>query len=202
MTMRTTTLILRRPDDIPQTIVGGLISDHRAIQALLTNAAITEHSEPGQALRAELVTDMVRHLVAEEQYLYPTVREHLADGNRLADDAFAQDRACERALRGLEGDDASTEQTVAVLAEIQQMFAAHVSGQESTIFPALTRDCEPSVLVELAEGVRGAEQLAPTRPRHVAFINPGVNKVSSFAVGFLDHALDYYRGRGVDEAAR
>jgi acyl dehydratase len=197
MRMLATHLLRRRPDAVPQTIVGGLESDHRAIQALLANPAAAEHSEEGSSLREELVTDLVRHLVAEEQYLYPAVREHLAGGDRLAEEAFDHDRACERALRGLEGDEATPQQTATALAEVQQMFAAHVSGQETTIFPALTRDCEPALLVELAEGVRGAEQLAPTRPRHLAFTNLGLNKVSSFVAGYVDHVLDYYRGRGV-----
>jgi acyl dehydratase len=198
MSMTATNLVRSRPV-VQQTIVGALTSDHRAIEQMLADAAITEPTEPGQAAREQLVMELVRHFVAEEQYLYPTVREHLSNGTQIADSAFGADRACEQALKLLEDSDITPLQTAAALADVQQRFAGHVQVQEETIFPALVRECDPAVLVELTDGVLGAEQLAPTRPRHVAFAAPGLNKVSSFVAGYIDHVRDYYSKRGVSE---
>jgi hypothetical protein len=188
-------------DGQPQTIIGALCSDHRAIQALLADPVALEHDEDGLTAREEIVIELVRHLVAEEQYLYPTVRDHVSGGGDIADLGFAAGRSCEAALRPLEDDALTAAQTVAALDEVSRLFALHITAQEDTVFPVLERDLDPELLIELGDGVRGAEQLAPTRPRHVAFAAAGLSKVSSFVTGYIDHVRDYYSRRGVPAEA-
>ncbi len=140
----------------------------------------------------------MRHFVAEEQYLYPLLREQLDDGEQSAEAGLATDRACEQALRGLESPRADAQDLSVTLAEVRRLFAQHV-GQQQELFAALREVVPAQRLAELADEVLGAEQLAPTRPRVVAPANPAVNKVSSLLEGFIDRVRGSYAHRGADE---
>ncbi|HTZ42970.1 MAG TPA: hemerythrin domain-containing protein [Jatrophihabitans sp.] len=172
-----------------QTILQALASDHAGLLDLLgrLRGGATED------LRQELVIETVRHFVAEEQYLYPLVRDRLPDGGALADEGFAANRECERLLRRFEQpghDEAAT------LAELRQLLGRHVESQQAELFGRLAGAVPADELRALAAEVRGAEQLAPTRPRVLAASNPALNKFSSLVEGFLDHVRDSYGHRG------
>jgi hypothetical protein len=184
----------------PQSILESLESDHHAISELLADEDAPTVTPEGAALREQLVMALVRHFVAEEQYLDPTVREVLPERADEADAAFARDRETERILRRLEEHDLSAERLAEVWQQVTLAVATHVAEQQE-VFATLAEKCDPERLDELGEEVRGAEQLAPTRPRMVAFPETGLNKLTSFVEGFIDHARDYYSKRGVEPDA-
>jgi hemerythrin-like domain-containing protein len=177
-----------------ETILDVLVSDHRAIRALLDEVSDV-------ASREQLVTLLVRHFVAEEQYLYPLVAERLEGGEQTSAEAFAEHRATEHELKILERSDAPRPEIAAALAAVRQRFDEHADSQQSVLFPALAAACEPGELAALADEVLGAEQLAPTRPRTVAASSPALNKFESFVEGYIDHVRDSYSHRGVSPEA-
>jgi hypothetical protein len=178
-------------------MLDALRSDHRAITEQLASRALAAHSDEALIEREELVILLVRHFVAEEQYLYPTVRDQLVDGRARADAGFVADRAIEGQLRELEDDELRVERLAAIWREVGTEFAHHVSSQEQ-LFTELATACSPQQLLELGDGIAGSEPLAPTRPRRVVVESPGANKIVSFVEGFVDHARDYYTKRGVE----
>jgi hypothetical protein len=184
-----------------ETIIDSLRSDHRAITELLTSPAIADTTEEALAARERLVMSLVRHFVAEEQYLYPTVLD-LDDGpaSAKAEHQLAADRELENHLRALEEPQLTPALMADVLSRVRTDFAAHVAAQEE-LFGVVAQRCSPDTLAELGADVRGAEQLAPTRPRRIVPRAETANKIVSFVEGFLDHARDYYRHRGVDTDA-
>ena len=184
----------------PQSILETLESDHRAITELLADEDAPTATAEGAALREQLVMALVRHFVAEEQYLDPTAREVLPERAEEADAAFKRDRATEQILRRLEAHDLVVKQLADVWQEVKSAVAAHVAEQQE-LFATLAEKCDPERLDQLGEEVRGAEQLAPTRPRMVAFPEAGLNKLTSFVEGYIDHARDFYGKRGVEPEA-
>jgi hypothetical protein len=182
-----------------QSITAALASDHRAITALLSDPAALAETEDGAAAREDIVMAIVRHFVAEEQFLDPATRRHLRDGDAIATAAYESDRACEQALRGLEDPDLTVAALAELLSGVHAQFVQHMHRQESEVFPALQSAAAAQELDELGDEVLGAELLAPTRPRRVASASPAVNKVLSFVEGFIDHTRDSYSKRGVRE---
>ena len=91
-------------------MLDALRSDHRAITEELADPASALHSHPALIAREQLVMRLVSHFVAEEQYLYPTVRESLVDGEARAEAGFQADRAIEKHLRSLEDKHLTAEQ--------------------------------------------------------------------------------------------
>ena len=184
----------------PQSILASLDSDHHAITELLAHPDAPTATAEGAALREQLVMALVRHFVAEEQYLDPTVRDILPDRADEADAAFTRDREIEHLLRRLEERDLSARRLAEVWQELTAAVDSHIADQQD-LFAALAEKCDPERLNQLGEEVRGAEQLAPTRPRMVAFPEAGLNKLTSFVEGYIDHARDYYSKRGVEPEA-
>jgi hypothetical protein len=192
----------RRKDDSvtdsdTQSMTNALRSDHRAIAAWLDDDAAIGETEEAAAERERVVMNLVRHFVAEEQYLYPEVRDSLDRGAAIAEENFAADRAVEAKLTELEDVDLTAPRLTALWADLRSGFAAHVERQEG-MFDALESACTAERLAHLGDQVLGAEQLAPTRPRSVAPTSPRWNQVASLVEGYVDHVRDHYTHRGDD----
>jgi hemerythrin len=179
-----------------QNVLDVLDSDHRAVVALLGRAAAENDSDELAALCEELVMDVVRHFVAEEQYLLPLARERLGDGTQLSAAAFAEQADVESALRELEELDRSPTVVRPLLERVTEKIRAHVHAQDEGLFPALLERWPPEELTALGDEVLGAEQLAPTRPRGLRPASPAVNKLVSLVSGWVDHVRDFYAHRG------
>ncbi len=176
-----------------------LASDHRTILDLIAAATAAESPEDAEGHCEQLVMAVVRHFVAEEQYLLPLVREHLDDGESHSDAAFAEHASVEQELRRLEDLEDDPDERRVILGDIGAMIGAHVDHQESQLFPLLRESVAADTLTTMADEILGAEELAPTRPRSVRPRSAAVNKFVSLVSGYVDHVRDSYSHRGVDE---
>lgn len=175
------------------TVIDVLVSDHRAVLELLGTPpdALT----PARCEQA--VTAVVRHFVAEEQYLLPLVRDHLPGGVGRAHAEYEEHLRVETELRTLEELEHDPDGVAALLGVTGAALREHVGRQEQQLFPDLLRACPTQELAATADGVLGAEQLAPTRPRRVHRESARANKLVSLVEGYVDHARDHYAHRAV-----
>ncbi|MGX7677846.1 hemerythrin domain-containing protein [Jatrophihabitans sp. DSM 45814] len=181
-----------------QTILEVLTSDHRGIRSLLETCRTSVSSENGQAERELLVSELVRHFVAEEQFLYPLIRDNIDGGDAIADDAFHADRRGEKAMRSLEDHDETIDEVTRSLDSLDAQLAEHIRLLETELFPQLAGKLTPEELRELGDQALGAEQLAPTRPRRFATESAPLNKVASAVEGWVDKVRDSYGHRGTE----
>lgn len=147
----------------------------------------------------ELVTLVVRHFVAEEQYLYPLVRRSLDDGDQLSAAAFDEHDDVEHRLRRLEDTDRHPATARPILDDVSAALRRHVAQQDQQVFIPIRATVDATELRALADQIIGAEQLAPTRPRLVRLESPTANKVVSLVAGFVDHVRDFYGHRGIPD---
>jgi hemerythrin superfamily protein len=179
-------------------LIDVLVGDHRTIEDLFQELERVGW-EPRRIrdLIDVTVAELMRHSVAEEQYLYPTARECLDDGDELAGRSFAEHREIERLMSELMGTDVEHPEFAALVARLIRAVRQHVSAEETALFPRLRLECEPNVLVNLGTEVLSAKKLAPTRPHPSA----PHNRLAGPIIGLVDQAVDALTDRptSVDE---
>jgi hemerythrin superfamily protein len=177
-------------------VIAELTTDHREVDELFAQIEI---QPVGDHRRRELADEMtaalVRHSVAEEQYLYPAVRERVEDGDAVADKELEDHAKVEQMLKDLEGLDADDDEFNDLVAKLKLQVAAHVRHEEERLFPLLAASCTPAMLEELGDEVRQAKKTAPPRPHPSAPDAPPANKILAPGAGLVDRARDLLTGR-------
>ncbi|MFJ8493167.1 hemerythrin domain-containing protein [Streptomyces sp. NPDC094038] len=174
-----------------------LMTDHREVEEMF--ARIQAMPGGGQELRDvvdEVTIELVRHSIAEEEYLYPAVREHIDGGDRIADKELADHAQVEKLLKQLEKTDTDDPKTSPLLQALMDEVSAHVRDEEENLFPMLRRSCSPEALNDLGDKIRRAKSMAPTRPHPSAPNTPPANKILAPGAGLVDRARDLITGRG------
>ncbi|WP_225835468.1 hemerythrin domain-containing protein [Streptomyces sp. NK08204] len=174
-----------------------LMTDHREVEEFF--GRIQTMTGGGQELRDlvdEVTIELVRHSVAEEEYLYPAVREHVEGGDALADKEIADHSRVEKLLKQLEGMKPDDRQMMPLLQQLMDEVTAHVQDEEDNLFPMLRQACSAEALDDLGDKVRRAKAMAPTRPHPAAPSTPPMNKLLAPGAGLVDRARDFVTGRG------
>ncbi|MGW2939377.1 hemerythrin domain-containing protein [Streptomyces sp. NPDC001156] len=178
-------------------VIEELMADHREVEEIF--GRIQSMTGEGQELRDlvdEVTIELVRHSVAEEQYLYPAVREHVEGGDRIADKELRDHSRIEKLLKQLEKTNADDAEMSPLLQQLMEEVAAHVEDEENNLFPMLRQACSSEMLGDLGEKVRRAKTIAPTRPHPAAPDTPPANKLLAPGAGLVDRARDFVTGRG------
>lgn len=89
-----------------QDVIDVLTHDHREVEELFDEIEQATDAGERRELTDQVITELVRHSVAEEQYLYPAAREYIPDGDALVDGEIADHNEVEEALKALEDIDA------------------------------------------------------------------------------------------------
>jgi hemerythrin superfamily protein len=178
-------------------VIAELSTDHREVEEMFQELM---KLAPGDARRREIADrftiELVRHSAAEEMYLYPAVRRHLPDGDALADAEIEDHANVEKLLKQLEGLDATDPRFTQTVSVLITEVSAHITDEETRLFPALAEACAPARLDEMGEQVRKAKDRAPTRPHPAAPDTPPGNKLLAPGLGLVDRARDLITGRG------
>ncbi|SEE93908.1 hemerythrin domain-containing protein [Streptomyces sp. Ag109_O5-10] len=177
--------------------IAELMTDHREVEEMF--ARIQGMPRAGQELRDvvdEVTIELVRHSIAEEEHLYPAVREHIEGGDRIADKEIADHDRVEKLLKELEKTDTDDLKTSPLLRQLMDEVSAHVRDEEDNLFPALRQACTAEALNDLGDKIRRAKSIAPTRPHPSAPNTPPANKLLAPGAGLVDRARDLITGRG------
>ncbi|MDQ0809228.1 hemerythrin superfamily protein [Streptomyces sp. B3I7] len=178
-------------------IIEELTADHREVQRLLDRVRC---APPGGAERKTLVERaaivLVRHTVAEKEYLYPAVRRYVLDGDGWADRALAGHRALAEILADLEEREPGDEGFGRLLPPLVTEVTRHVVEAEQRLFPRLMAVCPEEELRRLGARVREVEPKAPTRPRPGAPQAAPLVKAAARVWGPWDRLRDVWTRRG------
>lgn len=145
---------------------------------------------------AEVVVAMLcRHLSAEEQYLYPTVRAVLPDGDAIAERELAEHRDLLLDLERLRTMAVSDPAYAPLIDAVGARLRRHSEVAEQAILPALQAACTENELIRLGNRVDIAMEAAPTRPHPTTPMTPPANKIVDPAVAVVDKVRDVLTGR-------
>ena len=171
-------------------VIDILTEDHRDVTALIGEIWSVRDPMIRRDLTDTAISELVRHAVAEEMYVYPAMRKHLADGEKAVEHDIEEHQQLERAMKELEGADVSSAEFDAALRRLETLLANHVRDEEQEQFPELRLRIPQEELTELAGKVQTAKKLAPTRPHPGAPNNEVFHKLVGPGVGLVDRLRD------------
>ncbi|WP_327130601.1 hemerythrin domain-containing protein [Streptomyces sp. NBC_01343] len=177
-------------------VIAELTADHHEVDVLFDRIEHTTPAGERQKAAEQLTIELVRHSVAEEEFLYPAIRELFPDGDLIADKELADHARVEKLLKDLEGLDAAGPEFDQLLAVLKAEVTAHVYDEEQNLFPRLRHACTPEALETLGDRVRRAKRFAPTRPHPGALPSQPHHRLLSAGTGLVDRARDFLSGRG------
>jgi hemerythrin superfamily protein len=176
-------------------VVDVLTADHRDVTGLIGEIRAATDPTVRRDVTDMMISELVRHAVAEEMYVYPAMRKHLPDGDKAVEHDVEEHKEIEQTLKRLEAADVATAEFDGALGRLEELLADHVADEETEQFPELRRHIPAEELTDLARKVETAKKLAPTRPHPAAPNNPVFHKLVGPGVGLVDRLRDKLSGR-------
>lgn len=177
-------------------VVDLLIEDHHEIEQLFAELETGQGTPERRRQVADvMIAELIRHAVAEEQYVYPTAREVLPDGDHKAEHEIEEHAEAERALHEMDGMDPADPRFDVLLKRLTTTIRHHVADEESDLFPRLRAACTAEELAALGRKVEQAKKLAPTRPHPSAPDHAPLNKLLGPGTGLVDRMRDALTNR-------
>ena len=125
-----------------------LSQDHEEVKRMLAElekgpTRVTGASEDQLALRKKMTEQLIieesKHETLEEMYFWPVVRDHLPDGDALADRATGQEQEAKEVLAKLDKLDAGDAEFEKLLGTFIGAAREHIQFEETAVWP----DCAP-----------------------------------------------------------
>jgi hemerythrin superfamily protein len=167
-----------------------LVHDHREVEELFAKFEATTDPERRADISEATIAELVRHSVAEEQYLYPTARKMLPDGDEIAEHEIAEHAEAERDMKTIEALDPADPEFERLFRKLAGEIRHHLEEEETDLFPRLRSVCTADELAELGRKVALVKKISPTRPHPSAPDRPPANKVLGPLVGLVDRVRD------------
>jgi hemerythrin superfamily protein len=176
-------------------VVDELTTDHREASALLDELLTTTDPQIRRDMADTVITELVRHSVAEEMYVYPVMRDSVPGGAEEVEHDVEEHKELEKTMKQLEGCDADDPRFPELVSELRKQLHHHATDEETDQFPKLRANVSREKLVEMREQVEKAKKLAPTRPHPSAPNSELFHKLVGPGVGLMDRVRDKLTGR-------
>jgi hemerythrin superfamily protein len=176
-------------------VVDELTADHREATALLDQLLTTSDPQTRRDMADTVITELVRHSVAEEMYVYPVMRDQVPGGAEEVDHDIEEHKELERTMKELEGCAADDPRFPALVSELRDQLHHHATDEENDQFPKLRANVSREKLLQMREQVDTAKKLAPTRPHPGAPNSEVFHKLVGPGVGLMDRVRDKLSGR-------
>lgn len=179
-----------------QDLISVIISDHRAVEQAFAEleggAGAPDHR---REVADHVIAELVRHSVAEEQFMYPAVRQSLDNGDQIADKEIADHSEAEQVMKRLESMGPEEPEFEQLLTQLISDVRKHVTDEENNLLPKLRAACSDDQLRDLGQKVQRAKKMAPTRPHPSAPDQPPANLILAPGTAFIDKIRDALTGR-------
>lgn len=177
-------------------LIDVIVADHRAVEEVFAELESRNGSpDHRRDLADHVIAELVRHSVAEEQYMYPAAREVLSDGDSIVDHEIEEHAEAERVMKSLDGLDPARPEFDDLVGRLIDEIRHHVEDEENDLLPRLREACTEEQLEDLGAKVLEAKRNAPTRPHPAAPDTPPANKILDAGAGVVDRMRDRLGGR-------
>jgi hemerythrin superfamily protein len=148
---------------VGQNAINLLVAQHQEIRNLL------DQVESGPAERRALRFEELRQLLmvhetAEDEVLRPVTRREVPDGDQVAADREAEERAANQALDELAGLDVDSAEFLERFASFKADVLAHAENEEESEFPAIRDREADGDLMRLGDEIKAAQDPPTSNP--------------------------------------
>src|SRR4028119_591991 len=112
-------------------VIDILTADHRDVTALIGEIWAVRDPMIRRDLADTAISELVRHAVAEEMYVYPAMRKHLPDGDKAVEHDIEEHKELEQTMKQLEAADVSSAEFDEALRKLEAILADHVQDEET-----------------------------------------------------------------------
>jgi hypothetical protein len=174
-------------------IVDLIEADHQAAMELLGRFE-NVGPEGRPSYFHEVVTELVRHEVAEDHVVYPLIRHRSPEGASEAADRIAEQSALVALLAQMEKLDPSSAEFSTDFLTMRQSVLDHANLEEARTLPLLAELEDVESRVALGGRYEHAKSVAPKHPHPHAAVSPPGNSIFDPVLAFLDRARDAVKG--------
>ncbi len=183
---------IRSEDDrhaVDQDVVDILTTDHHEVLDLLQQIKITTDAEERRDLADTVISELVRHWVAEEKYIYPAMQKSLPDGDEAVDHDVEEHKELEQTMKKLESVDAQSGEFAQLLRDWRTSFAIMSATRRMSSFQSCGSRCPGRSSSRL--GARGESEEAGADPAaSIGTNNEVFHKLVGPGVGLVDRLRD------------
>jgi iron-sulfur cluster repair protein YtfE (RIC family) len=175
---------------MPQGIIDALREDHDEVRQMFARLE-TATGEQRRDLFHQLVGELIRHEVAEEEILRPVSKRDA--GEEIANARIHEESQAEELLKEMESLDTDSPEFAAKLATLRHEVERHAEAEETQEFPKVMQKESVERLEQMGKVYAAAKKAAPTRPHPSTPNTPVANMLAGPFAAVLDRARDAMR---------
>lgn len=182
--------ISTRGGSVTQDIIDALRSDHNEVRSMFGRLE-TATGDKRRDLFQELVGELVRHEVAEEEILRPVSMKDAGKG--IANARMKEESSAEELLKEMEQLDVDSSEFTTKLAKLRREVERHAEAEETKEFPRVEAKESTEQLQRMGTAYEVAKKSAPTHPHPSTPNSPGANMLVGPFAAVMDRARDAVR---------
>ncbi|HYZ55010.1 MAG TPA: hemerythrin domain-containing protein [Streptosporangiaceae bacterium] len=175
---------------MPQGIIEALRHDHDEVREMFGRLDAAT-GEQRRDLFQQLVSELVRHEVAEEEILRPVSKRDA--GEEIANARINEESQAEQLLKEMEKLDPASAEFTSKLAELRREVEDHALAEETQEFPKVAEKETTERLERMGKAYEVAKKMAPTRPHPSMPNTPVANMLVGPFAAVIDRARDAVR---------
>jgi hemerythrin superfamily protein len=142
-----------------------LTHDHHELEGMCGRLAVARDLAERRRILDDVTDELAWYTAVEATHLYPAVRRHLPDGDRIADKGMSDNAQVGRLLGELRRTAEADRSFEALARRLIGELTEHIREEEDAVFPRLAAHADPEDLRRLGEMVESAVDAGvPVRP--------------------------------------
>ncbi|MDQ1698373.1 MAG: hypothetical protein QOG34_236 [Frankiaceae bacterium] len=170
--------------------------DHREVEQMFTEYEQATDPQERRTIADKIIIELVRHSEAEEQAVYPMIRNHIENGDTIVEHEIDEHSQAERLMKELDGMDPNLPEFGVLMQQLMTAIREHVEEEENVVFPQFRQTVSPEELDKLGKTVEALKKIVPTHPHPKAPDHPPFNALLAPGTALVDRVRDMLSGRG------
>jgi hemerythrin superfamily protein len=172
--------------------------DHREVEQMFTEYEQATDPQQKRTIVDKLIIELVRHSEAEEQAVYPVIRNHIENGDAIVEHEIDEHSQAERLMKQLDRMDPENPEFGVLVQQLMTAVKEHIAEEENTAFPQFRQSVSPEELDKLGKTVEALKKIVPTHPHPMTPDHPPFNALLAPGAALVDRVRDLLTGRGKD----